>query len=365
MKLLIVCSTTDFPNFTRRATVEAIANKIPGTELLLFNGFKAQFGQVTGSKKITTYKYHKWLPGTQSEFGLLGSIEKQLRRLGWRKFFKLYDIIFLSDPNQYLLLNYIENNIPVIYLIRDPNVLQNQLSKDREENILKRAELVLATSRNLAEEYIPKYYGWEHPNMVYWPNCVDLSVWDFHGIIDQNKDKDRSVIGIAGNFGEKRTDYELLDVVTTELTHMDFVIAGNINQKENPEFWKRILEKDHVTYKGFIPHKKLPTEVAGWSVGLVTDRMNQYASYMHHNKVYQYLAKGIPVVSLKIHNDYEEMKPFVSTAKSYEDYIEAIRMALKYGKSTTFREDCRTLAEENTASKRAEVFVELLDNFDS
>ena len=81
-------------------------------------------------------------------------------------------------------------------------------------------------------------------------------------------------------------------------------LPESLDYNQSKIFWDRLFEKSNVKYLGNIPYEKLPKTVARWDVGLVTDKMDEYASYMHHNKVYQYLALGIPVVSLKIHEDY-------------------------------------------------------------
>ena len=358
MKLLAVCSTTNFPNFTRRATVEAIADQIPGTELLLFNGFKAQFDNVKSSDTLMTQYYHNWLPGTLSESGLFGSAENYVRSFTWRKYFKQYDIIFLSDPNQHLLLDYIEKETPVIYLIRDPNILQDTRNRDREEKILKRAELVLATSRNLAEKYIPKYYGWNHPNVVYWPNCVDLDLWSKKD--GRKQASAHSKIGVAGNFSPKRTDYHLLETLADELPNVTIEIAGKIDREEQRGFWEPYLKRKNVRYLGFIPHEELPQTVAKWKVGMVTDRICEYTSYMHHNKVYQYLAMGVPVVSLRLHEDFEPLAPYVCSTADKDSFIQEVKVKMEKQKSTDFRDQCILLAKENSSQNRANHFKELL-----
>jgi len=50
-------------------------------------------------------------------------------------------------------------------MIRDPNVLQSEINVPKEKAILNRADVVLATSKNLAENYLPEYYGFQHPNI--------------------------------------------------------------------------------------------------------------------------------------------------------------------------------------------------------
>ena len=52
MKILAVCSTINFRDFTRRATIEAIKKEIETLDVLLFTSLKNFF------KKKTTVKKH-------------------------------------------------------------------------------------------------------------------------------------------------------------------------------------------------------------------------------------------------------------------------------------------------------------------
>lgn len=378
-RILAVCSTVDFKNFTRRATLEAIYDQHPQMDLLLFNGVRSVTKKINPSDKISTYTYYKWLPGNLAE-NLLGRTERFIRSVSWRNFFSQYDVVFFSDPNQYILLDYIADESMIAYLIRDPNVLQDPRNKKRERSLLDRSDLVLATSKNLAEKYLGKYHEMEHPNIHYWPNCVDLDLWDLDKVVDQKRfasrrkqspkgqaagegdpvDGQKKIIGVAGNFGSRRTDYNLLSEIADAFPDMTFEIAGTLNRDDRPVFWKEFLEKQNVRYLGYIKQEELPEIVCRWSAGLVTDRIDEYASYMHHNKVYQYLSMGVPVISLKIHDDYKMLQPYVSMSKNTNEYITNVKMQVKKSEELSYQKECIKLVSKNSASDRAEKLLQLL-----
>ena len=356
MKLLIVLSSNDFDNFTRRATVEAICKQHPETTLLFFNGIKGFPISKPSNKKLTWKAYYSLSLGQRKN--ALRKAEIAISGLYWKNFIQLFDTIFLTDPNQELLMDYSNRQQKIVYLIRDPNILQSSRNKERELRILQTAEIVFATSKNLAEIYLPKYYGFQHPNIHFWPNTVDLNIWDYTSLEKQIKPKGQKVIGMAGNIGNKRTDFALLEYVADNMTECEIQFAGKIspNSLDNPSLQK-FLNSKNVKYLGFVPFAQLPATLINWDVGLVTECQDEYARFMHHNKVYQYLAMGLPVVSMKIHNDYERLQPFVQSVASYNDYIEAIDIALQYSKQEKFGNKCIEKALENSAEKRAEDFL--------
>lgn len=349
MKILTITSTLNFRNFTRRATIEAIHKLYPELEVLLFGGFKTILKKADTTKGIRFHRYHNYLPESLLGQTLLNRLQTTIRGLYWNRFFKKFDLIFLTDPDQYIMLDYITTQ-KVVYLIRDPNVLQSPKNYSREKAILQRAELILATSKNLSTKYIPKYHHMEHPNVHYWPNCVDLEIWDINKV--EKKKNEIPVLGVAGNFGEKRTDYDLLEYIAEHFPDCKLQIAGRIDRDQKPEYWTKLLTRPNVEYLGVIPFEELPKVVAGWDVGLITDRMDEYASYMHHNKVYQYLAMGVPVVSLRFHEDYGMLTPHVRLVDDYKSFKNVINELLANTKNGT-KSRAIHLASLNSSNERA------------
>jgi teichuronic acid biosynthesis glycosyltransferase TuaH len=262
-------------------------------------------------------------------------------------------LFFFTDPNQASLLEYC--NQKIVYLIRDPNILQEQKTANNERELIKKADLILATSKKLANNYLKKYYDTQPKNIFYWPNSVDFNLWN----PSINWLRPRSnIIGIAGNFDPVRTDYALLDRLTTELSNFQFQIAGKPDSSSSTDFWKKLLKKPNVMHIGFIPQDKLPQYVCTWNVGLISDKICEYSSYMHHNKVYQYLALGIPVVSLKIHSDYDHLAPYVQCTNDEKEFHALIIEQSTKAQNNEFRNECVEIAKKNTSNIRAESFIE-------
>lgn len=357
MNILAVCSSINFRDFTRRATIEAIKKEVGNLDVLFFTSLKNCFRKKVRVRNIHFSTYHFWVPDKMKKYTFLNDIEYKIRGWYWKKKISKYDWVFFTDPNQAWLLPYVKK-ARIIYLIRDPNVLQNINQKENERELLNSSELVLTTSRNLTVIYLTKYHGINHKNVHYWPNCVDMNMWN----IKKTKPDllKKPIVGIAGNFSLKRTDYLLLDNITTNCPDIDFEIAGVLDYNQSKDFWDRMYSKTNVKYLGNIPFEKLPDIVAGWDVGLVTEKIDEYASFMHHNKVYQYLASGIPVVSLRIHEDYRILHPYVQLTDDYIQYVEAIRFALEQSKIESFKNGCIAIARLNSSEIRAKEFLSLI-----
>jgi len=359
MKILAVCSVINFRDFTRRATLEAIKKKVDRLDVLLYTSLKNRFRKKIYVRGIKFSIYHFWVPDKYKKYSFISAFEHSLRYRYWKRKISEYDLIFFTDPNQAWLIPYIQSN-KIIYLLRDPNILQENSNKDSEKLILQRADLVLATSKNLASVYIQKYYNIKSINVHYWPNCVDLKIWD-HKKHFKRKHLFSQTIGVAGNFNTKRTDYDLIDYITDELPELTFEIAGSVDYKQSKAFCDKLFSKKNVHYLGHIPLDLLPATVAEWDAGLITDKMVEYSSYMHHNKVYQYLSLGIPVVSLKIHSDYDHLFPYVQTAVDKPDYKKTLKHILDKSNDKVFRNLCIEQAVLNSSEHRAQEFISFIN----
>lgn len=360
-KVLAVCSTIDFVNYTRRATLEAIWKLNKETEFLLYTGLKNKFKKKTIIKGPRFNSFYFWIPEKLRKFNLLVVLEMGIRKKFIHVFSRKFSHVFLTDPNQYYLIPLFKNK-HIIYLIRDPNVLQSNSNYFKENQLLKHAKTILATNKGLSTTYIIKY----HPEFAnkkdvhYWPNTVDMDIWNYVKYKHEEVQNKMPVAGIAGNFND-RTDLDLLNHITGICNNVNFILAGKnlLNQKDNKVF-NKIINKNNVTYLGFVPFNELPELVIKWDIGLAIEGYCEYTKYTHHNKIYQYLALGKPFVTLHIHNDYDDIEKMIFLAKSYDAYIKSIYEAIKLSKNEDSKQDCIQIVKANDAKKRAEQFFRVL-----
>jgi len=358
MKILAVCSTIDFKNFVRRATLEEIWRQNPETDFLFFTGIKNKFKTKNVIEGPNFYSYHFWVPEKFKRKSAFSLLDYKLMNRKWSKFFNKYDVLFFTDPNQYYLLPYL-NNQKLVYLLRDPNILLNKQNYSKEKHILERANLILAISKNLADYYLKKYYDVYPSNIKIWSNSVDLNLWDFNKLIPFREKEDSTVIGLAGNLTFVN-DLELLDYISEKRPEYSFRIAGGISlEGDKLKTLENILNKKNVQHIGKIPLEEFPKEVINWTVGIVAgDRNEEYSKYLNNNKQYQYMALGKPFVTFRNNAEYYDFEDMVFVAKDKEDFAEKIGLAIERAKNGNCIEKGRRIAERNSAEKRAKEFME-------
>ena len=361
MKILAICSSTDFINFTRRATINAIACNYNNLDVMLFSGIKNLFKKKGILKGYKFYFFHYLLPITSRKILFLANLENFFLKLKWDEIFTKYDVIFFSDPNQYFLLNFLTKKHKVIYLIRDPNVLQNPKNKPIEEGLIQRADIVLGTSKNLAYEYVKKFYGLNKKNIYYWANTVDFKNW--HSIRLLNCNVQSTAIGVAGNLNS-RTDLYLLKYLLVKLKYVNIEIYGknNLKDKESDQFLE-ILKSKKIDYKGYVPYDQLPGIVNSWRIGITLEKKCEYTHFTHHNKIYQYMALGIPVVTLRTHDDYEDYCGAVFLADDYQEFVSHVNYLINLSNENMekIRQKCVDYARQNSSENRAKQFMSILN----
>jgi len=360
MKILAIVSGLDFRNHTRMSTLTAIHKLNPEMDVLLYNSVKNYFvkkGKVHG---IRFFSYHFWIFEKLRKYRFLVTMEHLLRGGRWKHFFKEYDYIFLNDPNQYYLLSYININHKLVYLLRDPSILQNPVNYHYELLLIARANAILAISENLRTKYLRRYYNYKKENVYLWSNAVDLNMWD-HTKYSQVNKSSSPIAGMAGNIN-KRTDLNLLKFLLSERKNIRFEISGKL--KLDPiqmELWEELLGYENLYYYGYIPFDKLPGVVSGWNVGLILESNDsEYSSYFNHNKIYQYMAMGKPFVSYEYNKGFLKFKNVAFIAQTQTDYAERLDMALEKSKLPETKFQALTFAMENSANNRAMEFLEIL-----
>ena len=351
-KLLLLCETSNFKTFTRRATVEAIKKIYPQTFALANIPIRNLINKNLSSDEflrisfILNYKIPVF--DTDIFYGL--------NKI--KKFDKADNVIALSSPRQHFIFDHIKLKSRIVAILSDPYHLMGY-SYENTKKILSRAEIVFATSQNLAGQYLNNYFPGIRFNVVYWPNTVDTNIWDIQRLeVTKKDDNKKVVVGFAGNIMEV-TDLNLLDYITSVCTDCIFEIAGKVRITSETDIsqLRKIFKKNNVRYLGFIDYENLPQKVYEWDIGILIDKQNELSSYHHHNKLYQYLALGKPVVVHRNHADYDYLNDVVFIANDYKEFVKYLYATKKYIKNPTFIQKAKKAAYQNNADVRARQFI--------
>lgn len=361
-RTLFICETYDYENFTRRATIDAIGEQSSDIDAAIVTGVWNKSKVDAKSKKINILSLYYYCP--QSVRKYWPSLFYSIIRYNLRATIRGYENIVITSPNQEYLIDVFKGKT-FLFLISDPYHLMGVnddasilLNVNRIANFSK---IILCTSIALAGEYLETYVpAGKGKEAVYWPNCVDVELWKFDTPLKITYDSDKIVF--VGNF-MNITDLNLLAFIIDHLVDVEIHIYGKITYSEC-EFSSRVLElmqKPNVHNHGYVTSQILVDEVSVYSVGLLLDDINNPLSrFHHHNKVYQYLALGIPVVSMKYLPDYDNLVAGVFLSDTYVEYVENVKGllsgAIKYRKDRL-----HALAYDNSSSIRAKQFLNLVD----
>lgn len=369
-RLVFICDTLNFKRFTRRATTEAIAKIHP--QSIAYCNVNLQniiLGNTDKESDIVKTKYFvRLFPLAFLKFKIITKINLLLNFLFFGARIRADDTLIFLTPFQVFLSDYFKENKTIV-ILSDPYHLMGYEYEDVKK-MLTNADYIFATSKELSTQYLKKYYnGLLKPNVVveYWPNCVDLEIWN--STKDKKKSvlkKDQITIGFAGNF-MKVTDIDLLEGVISCFPNYIFVLAGKIDLEigslEHSKLMS-IFKFKNVDYKGYIPYESLIEEVANWDIGLMIDKVNELSSYHHHNKLYQYLALGKPVVYQQNHLDYIDIKDVALSARNLSEFCSNIKLLVgEINKGHLFDKRAIEYAKLNSSIVRANAFVATISQY--
>ena len=135
-----------------------------------------------------------------------------------------------------------------------------------------------------------------------------------------------SISGLAGNWSDFAFMIKVEELLPKEYT---MVSSGNIHPPTNQAFFEEhenYLKKQRMIYLGFLDYAILPDFLKFLDIGIVMHRMDAFNKHSAPNKIWAYLAMGLPVVSTDFLNDndkeiYEGLVNFAKTPEEYVGYI--------------------------------------------
>lgn len=239
---------------------------------------------------------------------------------------------------------------------------QKQRIKASEERILRKADIVFCSARNLTERK-----RLSNPNTHFVPNAADVTF--FMKSLDPSTPVPSDLlqipeprIGLIGNINDI-VDMGLLVYLAEQRPDWSIVLIGAING--SPKFqasaaFQKSKILPNLYLMGFRDYTTLPGYQKGLNVCLLPYLISEYTVNVYPNKVHQYLAGGKPVVS----TDLPEMRSLaevVDIAQTPDEFrrlvdnalheIDKRRVAHRVG-----------VAQENTVERRAQMKIRLLES---
>jgi glycosyltransferase involved in cell wall biosynthesis len=345
-----------------KTVYEALARTGVEIDVLGHYGLPNLFQARTRSPAVSFRNYHRVLPISWTRrHPPLAHLRQFYQDLFWRRLFDRYDAVILSSTLQSIFLPLCRRRM--VFILCDPyHLLGRRNDYGDEKALIERADIILATNANLKNRYLPKYFNHSGANAWYWPNTVDLAEWDFERLKALRRRNEKPVVGFAGNFLRITVDLSLLDVVTDRFPDVEFRFAGRVAEQDDgyaPRL-ERIFRKPNVRHLGWIPFDHIREEIIAWDVCLLLDDSSELSSYVHHNKIYQYLALGKPVVATRPHADYDSLAPTVLLSGSTSEYLENLAKALERKDDPRYVQEGIALARANSSDVRATAALKIL-----
>lgn len=196
--------------------------------------------------------------------------------------------------------------------------------KDREAELLRRADVVFTGGRSLYEAKRAR-----HPNVHLYPSGVDVAHFA-RARLSLAAPADQAAIPgpRLGFFGviDERLDVDLIDAVAALRPAWQIVLIGPV-VKIAPALLPRA---PNIHYLGQKPYEELPAYLAGWDVALLPFARNEATRFISPTKTPEYLAGGRPVVSTSIRDvvqPYAELG-LARIADSPRDFVAAVEACL-------------------------------------
>jgi len=289
-----------------------------------------------------------------------GALRRAMHRLGMEQ-----PIVWLFRPDMADVAGRYDERL-LIYHIVDEYVGYEALDAQRQEKIrqrerdlIARADLVLVTSRTLLESK-----GGINPNTHWVPNAVDYACFRA-GVAEEREPTELAGlphprIGYVGAINDK-IDVELLLHVAKAYPHGAIVLVGPLRplSTETKQGIETLHSCPNVHFIGRVSVEEVPYFMAACDVGLLPYRRNAWTKHIHPLKMYEYLSCALPIVSTDIPAAHEE-EQFIRIAADATGFVSAVSEALS-SDSEQLRTERRERASQNTWRHRVQHISELIE----
>lgn len=238
-------------------------------------------------------------------------------------------VLFIYYPQSYVDAERFGNPIVVYDILDDISIHDTsgndaaaRQARECHEELLKKADIVITSSRLLLEQIQPR-----RPDVLYVPNAVDVDHFDprrYAGEKDQ-RTGGRPVIGYHGAIASW-FDGELMAKVAGLRPDYQFVMVGPVS---DPVVESALKSRPNIRLLGAIPYENLPAHIARFDVGIMPFTISPLTHAVRPLKILEYLSMQKPVVATPMQEILDW--PGVRIAGSAEEFAGKIDEALEAG----------------------------------
>jgi glycosyltransferase involved in cell wall biosynthesis len=315
------------------------------------------------SANLHVFRYPLWTP--ESGRFPLGQLTKIAGRLALRRALRELQaaepIVWFHRPSMIDLINEVPSPRLLLYHVVDEYTTYGGVTPDgrrrmeeQEKTMMSLVDAVIVVSEKLFGDKRPF-----NPNTYLVPNGVNYQAFSA-ALADPQLPDDlwairRPRLGYVGLIGSK-LNLSMLYELAQQDPEWSLVLVGDVSR--SVEGWQALLAMPNVHHLGPVDGTQVPYYVKGFDVGLMPYEQNRHADYIDPMKLYDYLAAGIPVVSLDI-PAVHRFSEHIHIAGTPQDFARAVRAALA-DTAPERRQARREVAAQNSWEARIEQLSDII-----
>lgn len=223
-----------------------------------------------------------------------------------------------------------------------------------EKRLARKSNYVFTTNLSLKKS-LSRF----NKNTFFFPNVVDVDHFiKAHEIPKKPYDIDKitsPIVIFHGVLSDFKIDFKMLYKVCLNMPFLSFVFIGQEKEGQHNEILHRLAKLKNVYMLGHKNYNQLPSYLAFASIGIIPAKKNTYTTNMFPMKFYEYLASGLPVVTMDLPYLRGCRSKHVYIAKNTEDFISGINFLLTIKKMS--KTDSIQAVGENTWTSRIKFFI--------
>lgn len=197
----------------------------------------------------------------------------------------------------------------------------------REKELVRESDVIFVTAEPLLEGRRDI-----NPNTIYYPNVADYVHFSSAGSSGVQVPSDIAtlkgpVIGFVGAISSYKIDFELIVGIARRRPDWNIVLVGKVGEGDPWTCAELLSTAPNVHLLGPRPYADLPAYLKGMNVAIMPNILNDYTLGMFPMKFFEYLAAGLPVVSVRL-DSLREFAHVCRFASGADEFVSEIEVSL-------------------------------------